>query len=86
MANVGTGRELEHCQVLKIDADAGVVMGSSPDVVYWPDYRSKRPQEMPIGGLYLTISSQPVGEESVGSVAIPGVVGGELLLDRGGTS
>ena len=41
---------------------------------------------MPVGGLYLTISSYPVGEESVGDVAIPGVVGGELLLDRGGTS
>ena len=41
---------------------------------------------MPVGGLYLTISSYPVGEESVGNVAIPGVVGGELPLDCGGTS
>ena len=41
---------------------------------------------MPVGGLYLTISSYPVGEESVGNVAIPGVVGGEPPLDCGGTS
>ena len=86
MADVGTGRELEHCQVLEIYVDTGVAVCSSPDVIYWPDYGSERPEEMPIGGLYLTINSQPVGEEGEGSVAIPGVVSGELLLDRVGTS
>ena len=69
-----------------INIDADVVEGSCPDIVYWPDYGSERPEEMPIGGLDLTINSQPVGEEGEGSVAIPGVVSGELLLDRVGTS
>ena len=41
---------------------------------------------MPVRGLYLTVRSYPVGEESVGNVAIPGVVGGEPPLDCGGTS
>ncbi len=86
MADVGAGRELEHGQVLKVDIDADVVQGSGPDIVDWPDYGSERPEEVPIGRLDLTINPQPVGEKGEGRVAIPTVVGGELPLNRVGSS